>query len=99
MEHPARTRRWYSWDVTSYVKNEFMGDKIVSFCLVDSGENVPPDHAAGFESKEWSNKDLWPYLKVGGELISQVESPPTRWPLVAGIVGMMAIIGVVGTLY
>ena len=29
----------YSWDVTSYVNSEFSGDKIVSFCLVDTLNN------------------------------------------------------------
>lgn len=86
---------WYSCDVTSYVKSEFMGDKIVSFCLVDLGENVSPDHAAGFESKEWSNKDLWPYLEVDGNLIPHVKLQPARWPLIAGIVGLITIVGAI----
>lgn len=71
-----------------------MGDKIVGFCLVDLGENVPPDHAAGFESKEWSNKDLWPYLEVEGNLI-KVESPPPKWSFIAGIAVAIVIVGIV----
>lgn len=76
-----------------------MGDKVVSFCLSDLGENVPPDHAVCFESKEWSNKDLWPYLEVDGNLIFQVESPPARWPLIAGIAGLIVIVCVAFAFY
>ena len=90
---------WYSWDVTSYTKSEFMGDKIVGFCLVDLGENTSPDHAASFESKEWSNKDLWPYLEVEGDLISLIEPPSTRWPLITGIFGTLAVISIAFVFY
>ncbi|MBA7601315.1 hypothetical protein ES703_08384 [subsurface metagenome] len=54
--------KWYSWDVTDFVVNENAGDKVVSFCLVDIGENVAPDHDARFSSKEWG--DNVPYLEI-----------------------------------
>ncbi len=93
---------WYSWDVTSYVQSEFMSDKIISFCLVDLGEDTPPDHAASFESKEWSDTNIWPYLEVSGDLIPPTESPTpneVNWPLIAGIAGVIVIIGIVAALY
>jgi len=57
-------RRWYSFDVTSFVLSENAGDKVASFCVVDLGENVAPDHYALMESKEWDNVSLWPYLEI-----------------------------------
>ena len=54
--------KWYSWDVTDFVASEYAGDKKVSFCLVDIGENVAPNHDARFSSKEWG--DNVPYLEI-----------------------------------
>ena len=54
----------YSWDVTSFVKNEFAGDKLVSLVL------TPPDtlgesNNRGFESKEWPYENrVHPLLSI-----------------------------------
>jgi serine protease AprX len=50
---------WYTWDVTSFVGQEFGGDKIVSFCL--KGAVEPHGGRAVFVSKEWH--DNHPYLE------------------------------------
>ncbi len=55
---------WYSWDITSFVAEEFAGDKVLSIGMVDSDENLPPDHAAAFEAREWWNITLRPHLEV-----------------------------------
>jgi hypothetical protein len=55
---------WYSWTVTSFVAEQYVSDKIASFALIDAGENVAPDHAARFDSKEYWNSDFHPYLKI-----------------------------------
>jgi len=39
---------WYEWAISSYVVEQFEKDKIVSLCMVDVGENNPPDHLANF---------------------------------------------------
>jgi hypothetical protein len=62
---------WHSWDVTSFVRTQFLGDNIASFCLVDLGEYVTPDHAAYFTSKEAGFENQWPYL----EILSAAELP------------------------
>ena len=54
--------KWYSWDVTDFVANEYAGDQVVSFCLVDIGENIAPNHDARFSSKEYDEN--WPYLEI-----------------------------------
>jgi len=57
--------KWYSWDVTGFVENQYDGDKIVSFCMVDIGENVAPDHSANFSSKEYDeSEENMPYLEI-----------------------------------
>jgi hypothetical protein len=63
-------RRWYSFDVTSFVSSEYAGDKVASFCVVDLGENVSPDHAALMDSKEYGLDNFdnkWPYLEILSE--------------------------------
>jgi len=60
-------RRWYSLDVTSFVLSENAGDKVASFCVVDLGENVAPNHAALMNSKEFGLDNFdnkWPYLEI-----------------------------------
>jgi hypothetical protein len=59
-----KENEWYSWDVTGFVRAQFQGDNVASFCLVDLGENVPPDHAAYFTPKEAGYENQWPYLEV-----------------------------------
>ncbi|MCS7131433.1 MAG: DNRLRE domain-containing protein, partial [Hadesarchaea archaeon] len=57
--------RWYSWDVTSFVASEFAGDKLVSFALIDVDENAGADNrAARFNSKEYWNTEMHPYLEI-----------------------------------
>jgi len=56
--------RWYSWDVTDFVREQFALDNKASLCLVDLGENVTPDHYALMESKEFDNVSLWSYLEI-----------------------------------
>jgi uncharacterized repeat protein (TIGR01451 family) len=57
--------RWYSWDVTGFVQNEFVGDKVASFALVDLGENIPPAvHTVQFTSKESDAIENHPYLEI-----------------------------------
>lgn len=55
--------RWYSWDVTSYVNNQRAVDNVVSFALIDLGENIVPDHAAYFTSRE-GPRENHPYLEI-----------------------------------
>jgi uncharacterized membrane protein len=63
---PVReNNRWYSWDVTSFVQEQFAGDKLVSFALVDADENVGAEnHAARFNSKEYGSYEMHPYLEI-----------------------------------
>ena len=62
----SENNKWYSWDVTDFVKSQHQagGDNIASFCLVDLGENISPNHAANFTPKESVNENEWPYLKI-----------------------------------
>jgi len=56
---------WYEWDITSFVLSEFTtGDNIVSLCLKAVEENSPDDARFRFESKEWDNDNLHPYLWI-----------------------------------
>lgn len=63
--------KWYSWDVTDFVRDQYQGDNVASFCLVDLGENLDPynliGHFAQFDSKESGNENQWPYLEVLSE--------------------------------
>ncbi len=49
----------YTFDITSYVKNEMLGDKIVSLCLQDTAYR-------GTDTRFWSNRSL---IAIGPELI------------------------------
>lgn len=68
---------WYTWDVTSFVSQEFGGDKIVSFCI--KGAVEPHGGRALFDSKEWYQNH--PYLEVTygppfeGEWIDKADAP------------------------
>jgi len=53
----------YYWDVTSFVKQQFAGDKIASFC-VRPADNCPPSTNRRFESREWWDTRLRPFLRV-----------------------------------
>lgn len=67
---------WYSWDVTSFVAEQFTQDGIASIAMVDADENLPPDHAARFETKDWWDVTVHPYLEVQysppGESVSTI---------------------------
>jgi parallel beta-helix repeat protein len=52
---------WYSWNITDFVAEKLVGDKIVSICMVDTGENSGGQESA-FESKEWGYPH--PYLEI-----------------------------------
>lgn len=73
---------WYSWDVTSFVAEQFTQDGIASIAMVDADENLPPDHAAAFEAKEWWNVTVHPYLEVQysppGEPVSTIQVEPSE---------------------
>jgi len=60
--------RWYSWDVTKFVQDQYKGDNMASFCLIDIGENMDPLHLAYFESSNYGveneNENVRPYLKI-----------------------------------
>ncbi|MEM2907958.1 MAG: DNRLRE domain-containing protein, partial [Candidatus Hadarchaeales archaeon] len=58
----CHSRRWYSWDVTDFVREEFSGDGIVSLCLRAAEEDV--GGSDGFRSKEHSVTSTRPYLEV-----------------------------------
>jgi hypothetical protein len=54
--------KWYSWDVTSWVKTQFQGDKVVSICM-NPGQPGPGDSGAQyFCSKEAASRH--PYLEI-----------------------------------
>ena len=53
----------YYWDVTSFVQQEVAGDKVASFC-VRPADNCPPSTNRQFESKEWWDYRLRPFLQV-----------------------------------
>jgi len=56
--------RWYSWDVTDFVRGQYQGDNIASFCFIDVGENMDPLHIAYFESSNWSAENERLYLEI-----------------------------------
>jgi len=53
----------YYWDVTSFIQREFAGDKVASFC-VRPADNCPPSTNRRFESREWWDARLRPFLRV-----------------------------------
>lgn len=53
---------WHSWDVTSLVANKFTGKKVVSLCLSAASENLSGLYV--FDSKEWWDETLHPYLEI-----------------------------------
>jgi hypothetical protein len=57
----ASPGQWYSWDIIDFVIEQFAGDKMVSICMVDTGENSGEQNSV-FESKEWGGER--PYLEV-----------------------------------
>jgi hypothetical protein len=53
----------YYWDVTSFVADQYTGDKTASFAL-DVPQGTAPSRNASFEAKEYSIASMRPYLKV-----------------------------------
>jgi len=61
----------YSWDVTSFVDQEFQGDKIVSLCLRGL-EDHPISVNESFESKDWPYEDrVHPILRVSYKVVER----------------------------
>jgi uncharacterized repeat protein (TIGR01451 family) len=53
---------WYSWDVTDFVKTQYQGDSIASFCI---GAAVPDANGTYiFYSKEYSDDSKRPQLRI-----------------------------------
>ncbi|MCK4405761.1 MAG: DNRLRE domain-containing protein [Hadesarchaea archaeon] len=61
---PVTDTGWFSWDVTSFVQEEFGGDKKVSFSLIDIEEDTEVSHSTWFASKEYDDSEKWPYLEI-----------------------------------
>jgi len=56
--------RWY-WDVTSFVKSEFAGDKVASFCMMSQDEEDRPEYnKVWFYQKDGYSDPYWPWLEV-----------------------------------
>jgi len=53
----------YYWDVTSFVRQEFAGDKMASFCMRPA-DNCPASTNRGFDSTEWWDARIRPFLRV-----------------------------------
>ena len=53
----------YSWDVTSFVVNEFAGDKRASFCLRPP-DDLPESTSRAFWSKEHYEDRVHPFLRI-----------------------------------
>ena len=62
LEGLAAENKWHSWDVTSFVRNQFKGDKIASLALRAEVEGASGQYS--FESKEWVDATLHPNLEV-----------------------------------
>ncbi len=56
--------KWYSWNVTDFVKSELDGDKVVSFMLHSNLSHEPIKDYIYFASKETSYTDEKPYLEI-----------------------------------
>jgi len=70
---------WYSWTVTSFVEQQFVGDDNASFCMVSENENVGGEHWARFRSREFGGTGSDPYLEVevGAFVLSPSENKTT----------------------
>ena len=70
LQELAAENKWHSWDVTSFVRNQFKGDKVASLALRAEVEGASGQYS--FESKEWVDATLHPNLEV---IISYTEYP------------------------
>ncbi len=62
LNNKTAENKWHSWDVTSFVRNQLNGDEVVSLLLKANVENSSGLYA--FESKEWWDVALRPYLEI-----------------------------------
>ena len=71
--------RRYVWDVTSYVQNQLTGDKVVSFCIKAEAEGLasPDNFSYGFDTKEYGDTKLWPYLEFVSPYQVDVSASPS----------------------
>jgi len=59
---PPSKDMWHSWNVTSFVQDEFEGNKIASFCI--RAEEEGANGMYQFSSKEWPIENQRPHLKI-----------------------------------
>lgn len=92
---------WWSWDVTSYVQNEFAGDNTVSIGLMSRNENTD-DAVVWFYAKDADEGQPRPHLLVTytTEGAGDEEGEPTEIPWVyigvaAAIIAIVAIVAVI----
>jgi hypothetical protein len=62
LDNETAENTWQSWDVTSFVRDQLNGDDVVSLLLKAKVENSSGLYA--FESKEWWDVALRPYLEI-----------------------------------
>jgi hypothetical protein len=53
----------YYWDVTSFVRQEFAGDKTVSFCMLPP-DNLENSVSRAFWPKDWYENRVHPFLQI-----------------------------------
>jgi len=70
---------WSVWDVTDFVKNEFSGDKVVSFVLISDAEGLKTE-SIGYSSKETTYSGQEPYLKLVYEIPETPQEPVVKYP-------------------
>ena len=62
---------WYTWEVRSFIDRELKGDEVASLCI--KGAVEPHGGRAIFDSKEWSDSSMHPYLEIA------YTSPSGEW--------------------
>jgi len=62
------------WDVTSFVQNEWGGDKVVSFVVKPTEESSSTTKTFAFESREWTGVEPIPILRI--DHTGEVSEPP-----------------------
>ena len=72
--------KWYSWNVTDFVKSEMEGDKVVSFMLHSNLSHEPIKDYIYFASKETSYTDEKPYLEIVYEIPETPQEPVVKYP-------------------
>ncbi|MBA7643680.1 hypothetical protein ES703_51412 [subsurface metagenome] len=93
-ENQAYDNRSNQWD-NGYPSGgnywgDYAGEDIDNDGMGDTPYIIPSDN----------NQDRYPLMNLFvPEAIPSEEAPPTRWPLIAGVVGIIAIIGIVAALY